>query len=151
MKLNSVTKLLNAIQGGDAGDQNAAFQNVMREKVATALDVRKVGLTSEIFNAASQTEGLGEDFTALRKLASVTAGKSYTRWTNINNRVVKAQVKIVEVKVEAGTGHAMVYFKVNNDPAIKHMERKIFLAKLVTEGVDEPLLEDFADEQENLS
>jgi hypothetical protein len=26
------------------------------------------------------------------------------------------------------------------------MERKIFLAKLVTEGVDEPLLEDFADE-----
>ena len=55
------TKLFNALVSDDTEGAKAAFDQAITSKVEDVLDVRKVGLTGQIFN--NQITGTEEDVT----------------------------------------------------------------------------------------
>jgi hypothetical protein len=50
------TKLFNALVSDDTEGAQAAFDQAITSKVEDVLDVRKVGLTSQIFNQTGKEE-----------------------------------------------------------------------------------------------
>jgi hypothetical protein len=50
--MKAVTQIISAVNDGDIKSANEAFANAIKEKVNTILDIKKIALTSEIFNKA---------------------------------------------------------------------------------------------------
>jgi hypothetical protein len=52
--MKQVTNLISAIQQNDAAAANAEFSKVMKEKVNTILEIKKLSLTADIYNKVTK-------------------------------------------------------------------------------------------------
>ena len=51
--MKGTTKLIDAIASGNNAKANEAFGSVIREKINTILDIKKIELTSRVFDKAT--------------------------------------------------------------------------------------------------
>lgn len=51
--MKATTKLIDAVANGNIATANEAFGTVIKEKINTVLDIKKIELTSRVFDKAS--------------------------------------------------------------------------------------------------
>jgi hypothetical protein len=51
--MKATTKIVNAVASDDIAAANEAFASAIKEKVNTALDIKKIELTSRVFDKAT--------------------------------------------------------------------------------------------------
>ena len=91
-------ELLSAIASGNTEASNAAFSSLMRDKVSTGLDVRKVALTSEIYTEAKvDYEADPARYVKVDKKALKVDGDR-RGYTEIKGKTYKYVMKNTEVK-----------------------------------------------------
>jgi hypothetical protein len=123
-------RLINALQAeGNEAEQNAAFAELMREKVAVALDARKVALTPEMFGEAVVSPKSPKKSSAPIPYDGngVEAGKTYAFETGPVTVVqLDRGIVVYQRKEKPGT---MKY-------QLQRMQQDEFQDRLLTEGAD---------------
>lgn len=51
--MKATTKIIDAVANGDIATANEAFSSAIKEKINTILDIKKIELTSRIFDQAT--------------------------------------------------------------------------------------------------
>lgn len=54
--MSNIKKIINAVADGETSAANEAFSKAIKEKVNLVLDIKKVAITTEIYNKATTTK-----------------------------------------------------------------------------------------------
>jgi hypothetical protein len=134
-------RLINALQAEDnEAEQNAAFADLMREKVAVALDARKVALTPEMFGEGSVVDPNGKVVKSVPKgllpqlgQHGVTTGKSYKmkKFSAMHNRDEEVYAKVIKQSRNGPGGPVIIHYTVGNSTRELEMPATRFISKII--------------------
>lgn len=113
--MSNINKLFKSIFQGEKENADRVFNQIMAEKLTQAKEIRKVGLTAEIFNNNTVTESLSEATSAdLKKVldAAKKAGGDVSGNTIDfgEGSVIKVSIEKGKIKFDGGKSSDTEYF-----------------------------------------